>query len=136
MTPPVPETPRALGETTYRLLQRVRSGDPHALEALFQRYGPPLRRGRRAAREALSDALAADEPSPLEAAIGRQALDRYERALEQLKPREREAIIARVELGCSYSEVAEALARPTADAARRATERALIRLAEIMSRDL
>src|SRR5437762_9547258 len=35
--------------------------------------------------------------SPLEQAIGHEAVDRYERALERLKPEEREAIIARSE---------------------------------------
>jgi RNA polymerase sigma-70 factor (ECF subfamily) len=197
MTPSESESPERLGETTYRLLERVRSGDQHALEALFRRYGPPLhrwargrlpawardisdtqdlvqetllqtfrhirdfvpehpgafqaylrqtllnrirdeirRRGRREPSEELPESLAAEDPSPLEAAIGRQALDRYERALGLLKPLEREAIIARVEMGFSYAEVAEALDKPTADAARRAVERALIRLAGIMSRDL
>ena len=37
--------------------------------------------------------------SPLEEAIGREAVERYEAALQRLKPEEREAIIARVELG-------------------------------------
>jgi RNA polymerase sigma-70 factor (ECF subfamily) len=73
-------------------------------------------------------------PSPLEEAIGQQALDKYERALERLRPGEREAIIARAELGLSYEELAVALGKPTADAARKAAQRALIRLAEEMDR--
>ena len=73
-------------------------------------------------------------PSPLEEAIGGQALDNYERALERLRPEEREAIVARVELGLSYEELASALGKPTADAARKAAQRALIRLAEEMDR--
>jgi RNA polymerase sigma-70 factor (ECF subfamily) len=72
--------------------------------------------------------------SPLEQAIGREAVQRYERALERLKPEEREAIIARVELGYTYEELAEALGKPTADAARQAAQRALVRLAEEMKR--
>lgn len=40
-----------------------------------------------------------DASSPMELAVGSELLDRYERALEQLRPAEREAIIARVELG-------------------------------------
>lgn len=36
--------------------------------------------------------------SPPEQAIGREALERYEAALERLRPEEREVIIARVEL--------------------------------------
>ena len=37
--------------------------------------------------------------SPLEQAIGREMAERYERALAQLQPEERELIIARVETG-------------------------------------
>ena len=45
---------------------------------------------------------------------------------------DREAIIGRVELGLSYQELAEALGKPSAEAARKAAERALLRLAEEM----
>ena len=73
-------------------------------------------------------------PSPLEEAIGQQALDNYERALERLRPDERETIIARVEMGLSYEELAAVLGKPTADAARKAAQRAVIRLAQEMDR--
>jgi len=72
--------------------------------------------------------------SPLEQAIGREAIERYEEALQRLKPEEREAIIARVEMGYSFEELAEALGKPTADAARKTAHRALVRLAEEMKR--
>jgi RNA polymerase sigma-70 factor (ECF subfamily) len=78
--------------------------------------------------------LASDE-SPLEEAIGREAVERYERALARLKPEERETIIAKVELGYSYDELAEALGKTTSDAARKAAQRALVRLAEEMKRE-
>ena len=74
-------------------------------------------------------------PSPLEEAIGGQALDAYERALERLRPEEREAIVARVEMGLSYEELAASLQKPSADAARKFAQRALIRLAEEMDRE-
>jgi RNA polymerase sigma-70 factor (ECF subfamily) len=70
--------------------------------------------------------------SPLEEAIGHAAVESYERALERLKPEEREAIILKVELGYSYEELAQALGKPTAEAARKAAARALVRLAEEM----
>lgn len=70
--------------------------------------------------------------SPLEDAVGREALDRYCAALAQLRSDEREAIVARVEMDCSYAEIAAILDKPTADAARKATQRALLRLAEAM----
>jgi RNA polymerase sigma-70 factor (ECF subfamily) len=72
--------------------------------------------------------------SPLEEAIGRQAVEDYEEALGRLKPEEREAIIARVEIGYTYEELADALGKPSAEAARKAARRALLRLAEEMNR--
>jgi RNA polymerase sigma-70 factor (ECF subfamily) len=70
--------------------------------------------------------------SPLEEAIGRRAVDEYEEALGRLRPEEREAIIARVEIGYTYEELAQALGKPSAEAARMAARRALLRLAEEM----
>ena len=48
--------------------------------------------------------MAHDGPSPLEQAIGRDALERYERALARLKPEDQEATLARVEMGYTYQE--------------------------------
>ena len=72
--------------------------------------------------------------SPLEAAIGRETMARYERALATLSAAEREAIIGRVEMGYSYEELADALGKPTSEAARKAARRALVRLAQEMDR--
>jgi RNA polymerase sigma-70 factor (ECF subfamily) len=72
-------------------------------------------------------------PSPLERAIGRESLERYEAALKTLRQVDREAIIARVELQQSYEEIAIALGKPTADAARMAVVRALRNLLKAMS---
>ena len=71
-------------------------------------------------------------PSPLEEAIGREGLERYEAALAALRPADREAIIARLELQQSYEEVAIALGKPNADAARMAVKRAVKALIELM----
>ena len=79
--------------------------------------------------------LAGDGPSPLQEAVGRETLDRYEAAMERLRPEEREAIVARIELGLSHAEVAEALGKPSAAAAHMAVSRALVRLAEEMAHD-
>jgi len=70
--------------------------------------------------------------SPLEAAIGAETVAIYEVALERLPTEEREAVIARVELGLSYPEMARALGKPTPDAARMFVMRAVLRLAEEM----
>jgi hypothetical protein len=44
-------------------------------------------------------------------------------------------VVARVEMGSTYLEIAEALGKPSTDAARMAVSRALIRLAEEMHRE-
>jgi RNA polymerase sigma-70 factor (ECF subfamily) len=72
--------------------------------------------------------------SPLDIAIGREAGERYEAALARLRPEEREAIITRIELEYSYRQIAEALGKPSADAARMAVSRAILRLAQEMNR--
>jgi len=68
--------------------------------------------------------------SPLEEAIGRQSLERYEAALATLTKKQREGIVMRLELGFSYREIAEALGSPSEEAARIAVRRALERLKE------
>jgi RNA polymerase sigma-70 factor, ECF subfamily len=105
-------------------------------QAVVNRIRDELRRVRRApATEALEGEPVGGEASPLEAAIGREAVDRYERALARLRPGDREAVIARVEMGCTNPELAVVLNKPTPNAARMTAERALIRLAEEMRRE-
>ena len=187
-------TPRdASWESTRSLLIRARGGDNDALNDLFARYIPILRRwasGRlpRWARDLVDtpdivqetlvqtfkkiegfedrgegalqaylrqavmnrirdelrkaqrrpEAVPLDEGrpdpalSPLEEAIGSEAVEWYESALQRLRDEERELIVARVELGMTYSEMAAALGKRSADAARMAVGRALVRLAEEM----
>lgn len=104
-------------------------------QALVNRIRDELRRvQRKPGMSALGGDEAERGPSPLEETIGAEALDRYERALQKLRPEDREAIIARVEMGCTYQELAEALGKPSADAARKAAQRALERLVEEMDR--
>lgn len=194
MDDPRPAPPGAL-ESTLELVQRAKSGDREALDRLFARSIPPLRRWasgrlprwtrdlmdtddlvqetvtravnridafeprregalqaylRQAVMNRIRDEvrrrmhgptaaeLPADTPnldaSPLEQAIGREAVERYEAALARLRPEEREAVVARVEMDGTYQQVAQALGKPSADAARMAVSRALLRLAEEMSR--
>jgi RNA polymerase sigma factor (sigma-70 family) len=73
-------------------------------------------------------------PSPLEIAIGREGVERYEAALERLRPDDQRAIIARCEWGMNHDEIAAALGKPSANAARVAIHRALVRLAKEMAR--
>ena len=79
------------------------------------------------------DSLPSGLPSPLETALSRQAIDRYERALSQLNDDDRAAIVGRFEMSYSYDALARAMNRTTADAARKLTERALRRLLALMN---
>ena len=88
---------------------------------------------RRGPMMAIEADIPTDAPSPLEEAMGRETFHRYEAAMERLRPEEREAIIARVELGLSHAEVAQALGKPSAAAAHMAVSRALMHLAEEMA---
>jgi RNA polymerase sigma-70 factor (ECF subfamily) len=90
------------------------------------------RKARRPMSATLDEQVEGADASPLDIAIGREAADRYETALQRLKPDERELLIARVELGMSFEEVAAAVGKPSADAARKAVSRALLRLADEM----
>ena len=115
--------------------RRVGALQAYLRQAVLNRIRDEFRRKARRPDAAELDGLEADAAtSPLEQAIGREAVERYERALERLKPQEREAIIGRVELGYSYEELAASMGKSTPDAARKAAERALLRLAEEMSR--
>lgn len=192
--------PTAMDETrgldsTLDLVRRAQSGDPAALDSLFARCLPPLRRWasgrlprwtrglmdtddlvqetvirtvkrldtfeprhdgalqaylrqavmnrirdevRRSVRSPKPTELDENEQdlsaSPLDEAIGVEAVERYEAALSRLRPEEREAVVARLEMDGTYEAVAQALGKPSADAARMAVSRALLRLAEEMTR--
>ena len=182
-------------ESTFDLVERAKTGDDEALNRLFARFMPALRRWasgrlprwtrdlmdtddlvqetvlrsvkrieafesrhegalqaylrqavvnrirdevRRTKRSPIATELDENQSdgttSPLDAASGREAVERYEAALARLRPEEREAIVARIEMDGSYQEVAQALGKPSADAARMAVSRALLRLAEEMNR--
>jgi RNA polymerase sigma-70 factor (ECF subfamily) len=102
-------------------------------QAVMNRLRDELRRKGRAPVLVDGTGLEVEaDGSPLEDAIGREAFERYQAALARLRPEEREAIIARVEMDYSYAELAEILGKPTPDAARKAAQRALLRLAEEM----
>jgi DNA-directed RNA polymerase specialized sigma24 family protein len=74
------------------------------------------------------------EASPLEVAVGREAVRHYEFALAGLRPRDREAVLGRIELQWPYEQLAEALGAATSKAARALVIRAISRLIEGMSR--
>jgi RNA polymerase sigma-70 factor (ECF subfamily) len=131
------ETQDLVQEAVLRTLPRLASLEvrhPGALQAFLRQAVSnhiidAIRQvQRRPARVELPADLTDAGPSPLEHAIGHEAFERYERALERLSPSDREAVIARIELQQSYEEVAVALGKPNANAARTAVVRAISRL--------
>jgi RNA polymerase sigma factor (sigma-70 family) len=124
---------------TFRKVDRLDVGREGGLQAylrqaVLNRIRDEFRRARRRPEAVeLDTSVPENAPSPLETAIGAQALERYERALASLRPIDREAIIARIELGFSYDEVAHLVGKPTANAARMAVERAMSRLLDALS---
>ena len=139
----IAETQDLVQTALMRALPRLRGFEarhPGALQAyLRQAVANHIRDEIRkaAARPAaeLSDVPPDSSPSPLEQAIGREAFDRYEAALATLRPGDREAIVARVELQQSYEEVAIALQKPNANAARVAVARAVKNLVKAMAEE-
>ena len=102
-------------------------------QALMNRIRLEFRRaGRRPPLVELPLGAEDPGPSPLEAAIGHEAVESYEAALEAVAPVERELIVARVEFGLTYEEIARAFEKPSKDAARMAVARALARLVDQM----
>src|SRR5262245_15591132 len=71
-------------------------------------------------------------PSELERLIGRERLEAYERGLMSLDDEQREAVLLRLEFGLSHQEIAEALGKPSANAARMTVARAIKVLAEFL----
>ena len=137
----ISDTEDLVQETLLQTFKRIGDFEPRCVgalqaylrQAVLNRIREELRRkGRRPEATDLDDIEIDSAESPLEQAIGREAVECYEQALARLKAEEREAIIARVEMGYSYEELAEALGKPTPDAARKAAQRALVRLAEEM----
>lgn len=102
-------------------------------QAVMNRIRNELRRAsRHPSPESLSSEPQDAALSPLEALIGSRTVEAYDQALSELQPADREAIIGRVELGLTYEELATALGRPSADAARMAVGRALLKLAKLL----
>jgi RNA polymerase sigma-70 factor (ECF subfamily) len=181
--------------TTLGLLQRARHGDREALDVLFTRLLPSLRKWahgrlqgeardvadtadlvqqamvgalrhldrfeprrrdalraylRQAIRNRVTDELRRSQrrpphvpvddddvpapvgASPLSLLLNAEQEQSYRRALAALRPEEQELVVARLELGYNYSQIALAAGRPSVDAARMAVRRALLRLAEEM----
>ena len=136
------DTEDLVQEACLRVLPHIRTFVPTRTGG-FQAY---LRKGllhliidqsrrvrRRPAVERTPSRVADWRPSPLDEAISAEVAARYETALATLDSIDRSAIIARIEFGLSYKQIAETLGKNSDDAARMTTARALCRLAERMA---
>lgn len=90
------------------------------------------RKSRRPLHVATDGDALADGLTPLTLLLSAEQEQRYQDALERLRPEERDLVVARLELGYSYAQICVATGRPSVDAARMAVRRALLRLAEEM----
>lgn len=104
-------------------------------QAILNRIRDQVRWARRRPTEEVSDQVEGTTPSPLELAIGAEVLDRYERGLARLSDEDRRLIHLRLELDFSYEEIAAITERGSSDAARKATQRAMHKLAGIMGHE-
>jgi RNA polymerase sigma factor (sigma-70 family) len=135
------DTEDLVQESVVNSLKHLESFDPrrqgalqaYLRQAIMNRIRDEVRRvQRRPARAELDSTITDEAPSPLDEAIGADLQERYERALATLSDDERALVVARVELGYSYEQIAVALEKPSADAARMAIGRLLVRLADAM----
>ena len=186
------------GGSDQRLLEQVRQGSASAIEALFTRYSPWVRRRvrgrlpqwarkgittsdlaqdvlhhtfarlkwfeskhmsalrsylRRAVENRVQDELRratrrldnshvtllqepvrpSEDASPQhQQLLNKEMWKRYRDGLKGLKDRDRRLIVGRAELGYSYRQLAAVERLPSADAARKALKRAVIRLSKII----
>ena len=138
----VADTDDLVQDALFQTFKRIEEFEPRHVgalqaylrQAVINRVRDEVRRkGRRPPLTELDELeLEAAASTPLEEAIGREAVEQYQRGLHRLKPEDQELIIARVELDCTYEELAEMFGKPSPEAARKAAQRALVRLAEEM----
>jgi RNA polymerase sigma-70 factor (ECF subfamily) len=125
---------------TFRHLDRFEPRGQGALRAYLRcavdnRIHDELRQiARRRVPDELDEAHPDDRPSPLDEAIGAEAEGRYRSALTRLKVADQKLIVARVELGYNFEQLALISGKRRPDSARIALHRALVRLAEEMAR--
>ena len=137
------DTEDLVQETLTQTLRHVNDFEPrhegalraYLRQALMNRIRDEVRRVSRTSMvPGLGEASDVIDPgaSPLDEAIGRESVVRYEAALQHLRADDRELIIARLEMQQSYAEIAAMCGKRSADAARMAVARAVVKLIEEM----
>ena len=138
------QTQDLVQDTLMHVIQRLPSFNPRH-EGAFQGYVRTTlwnrirdlarHHSRTGARVPLEADVPADDWSPLDLAVGRETLDRYEAALERLRPDDKALIVARIEMGLPYPEMAAMFEKPSVAAVHMAVSRALVKLAEEMAHE-
>ena len=132
------DTADVVHDAALQTFRHIRSFEPqrdgallgYMRRSLLNRIRDQFRQsGRRPHAVTIDEQHPAGAESPLEIAIGQENRERYLLALKSLRPADRNAIIGRLELGYSYEQLALVLQKPSAQSARQAVRRALLRLA-------
>jgi RNA polymerase sigma factor (sigma-70 family) len=134
------DTGDVVQDVTLNVLKKLDSFYPRHVGALqaylrtsvMNRIRDEIPRSRRWEPAADLDDRAAESPSPLEHAIAAEAYSTYKAALRRLRPRTRELVVTRVEVGWTAAEIADRFGFPSVAAARMAVSRALARLSAEM----
>ena len=126
---------------TFRRIDRFEDRGKGALQAYLRqavtnRIRDEMRRvGRQLTGHSVppDTLLQSGEPSPFESALDAERERKYKLALATLTEEDRLLVVARMELGYNYEQLALISNRSTADAARVAVRRAALKVAERMS---
>lgn len=109
--------------------QKAGDLEAYVRQAVINRIRDEARRSRlRPALLAVDPQLPDPQYTPLERVLEAEESARYESAFQALDVADREAIVARINLGLSYEQVAELVGKPSAAAARMSVNRAIARL--------
>jgi RNA polymerase sigma-70 factor, ECF subfamily len=128
-------------EAAMHVLARLDKFEPRHVGAMqaylrmsvVNRIRDEIRRvGRRPETLELVAEPTSDDTSPLEVAIREEAYERYRFAIGKLRSRDREMVVARVEMQWGVDQIAERFRMPSLDAARVAVSRALKRLTDVI----
>jgi RNA polymerase sigma-70 factor (ECF subfamily) len=131
------ETSDLVQDAAMKAIARLDTFEPRHVGALqaylrktvINRIRDEVRRlGRRPPPTELTEDLVSTDATQTELAIRRQNYDRYRAALEQLRAKDRELVLARVEAQWTLAEITRHFDFATSDAARMAVNRALSRL--------
>jgi RNA polymerase sigma-70 factor, ECF subfamily len=124
-------------DAAMHALQRLDTFEPRHVGAMqaylrtsvINRIRDEVRRvNRRPMPVELPEEYPTDDTSPLDATIKAESYERYRDALRRLQPRERELVVAKVEVQWNLGQITQRFGFPSVDAARMAVGRAVKRL--------